>query len=287
MNLIKNASRNSTTPIATLGIAVLVVLAQELSSTTVEAALLRTKSREIVGEEKGEMKENAGRNVVMQVGDAKEKATVSNIKRFLTSSEEERLLLGDTPLEENDYLLAILLSVECSSFMESIGRATETFLEYSDDAILEYICNPIQLQRLIEQEKKMEQDVANDDDDDYGALSCALAFEMKLMEHEELLLDAFSSPETCRETIAKGTAIFHDTRRALVEEYDVEGDDRRELLNIATLIPLIEACLEAISLSTDAIVELQNAAIFAITLSAISNVLMSYSDGIRAISKNF
>ena len=249
MNLF-NTTKNSATSITALGLATLVVLVQ-LSSNTIEAALLRNPRGNGVAEEKGERKKE-GQSSLILVG-AKEKTYDSSAKRFLKSQEEE--LLGDISLEKDDYLLAKLDSDECSSFMESIGQATVTFLEYDDDAILEYVCNPIQLRQITRKEEKMEQQaVANYHDENHGTLSCPLAFEMMLIEHKQLLLDAFSSPENCKEKISQGIAAFRDTRRTLFEVYDLEGNDRRELSIITVVLYIMASVNEWLSENADAVV---------------------------------
>lgn len=250
-----NTTKNSATSKTALGLAALAVLVQ-LSSNTVEAALLRKPRGNSVAEEKGEMKKEG--HALMLVG---AKDNTSDSKRFL-KSEEEEVLVG-VPLEKDDDLLAFLESDECSSFMESIGQAMVTFLEYDDDAILEYVCNPIQLQQITRQEEKMEQAVANHHDDNHGTLSCPLAFEMMLMEHKQLLLDVFSNDDNCRKEIDLAIAAFHDIRRT-----DVGGDDRRELNPILVLYTIEIANSVAEWLSSD-----EGAATVAGIVAAISTIV--------------
>lgn len=123
-----------------------------------------------------------------------------------------------TEEEHDDYLTAFLESEQCTSFMETVDQKVASFLEFSQDQIIEYSCNAIHRAELVTTGEAIQDDLVNHKEE---TLTCKLAYEMKYFADDglEALMAVTESNEACVEEMTNELEILKEqdlSNRALV-----------------------------------------------------------------------
>ena len=159
-------------------------------------------------------------------GQTEDKKVLQSIPDSSTSSnamllERKTVEEEDSSTTSDDFLTMFLESSECSAFMDNKVMTLENLLSYGDEVIVNYACNDIKRQELLTTKTKIETFVA---DHAPGAITCELAWEMKLLEKQSKVIEKLVNFEVCKEEVMAELEVVHQ-RRVLNDDKDDGGDD--------------------------------------------------------------